>query len=404
MTTAVQVQYRRGTASQVTAFTGAQGELVIDTTNSRVVVQDGATAGGWPAAKLSEVVPSVNGLTGAVTIAATDGNVVTASGSTVTLGGPGGMVSKFRNGTMDVWQRGTGPITISTSGGYAADGWIVLPAGASVTAAQAGGRLLTKNSLQVTGATSVTDVIVKQRIESLIAAAFCSQIVTVQAQVYNNTGASITPLLTVKHAGSQDVWTSPTTDVNAVSLQPCASGGWTQVGYTFSANANSYNGLEIAFDFGSNFGANTKTVQITECDIRVTPGAAAGLNADPPPPELRPIATELGFCQRYFTAWSSTAANSPFASGFVDTSTSALFGLFFPVSMRAAPSFMFSASNTFQVRPAGGSGLTGSAISASLVTAQAAQIALTISGAAAASGLLRDAGSTNSYIQASAEL
>ena len=32
MTTAVQVQYRRGTASQVTAFTGAQGELVIDTT------------------------------------------------------------------------------------------------------------------------------------------------------------------------------------------------------------------------------------------------------------------------------------------------------------------------------------------------------------------------------------
>ena len=404
MTTAVQVQYRRGTASQIAAFTGAQGELVVDTTNNRVVVQDGATAGGWPAAKLSEVVPSVNGLTGAITIAATDGNAITASGSTVTLGGPGGMVNKFRNGTTDVWQRGTGPITISTSGGYAADGWIVLPASAGVTAAQAGGRLLTKNSVQVTGASSVTDVIVKQRIESLIAAAFCSQTVTVQAQIYNNTGASIAPLLTVKHAVSQDVWTSPTTDVNAVSLQPCANGAWTLVGYTFVANANSYNGLEIAFDFGNNFGANTKTLQITECDIRVTPGAAAGLNANLPPPELRPIATELGFCQRYFAAWSSTAANSPFAGGFVDTSTSALFGLFFPVSMRAAPSFTFSAGNTFQVRPAGGSGLTGSAISGSLVTAQAAQIALTISGATAASGLLRDAGSANSYIQASAEL
>ena len=54
MATAVQVQYRRGTSSQVASFTGAQGEMVIDTTNSRVVVQDGSTAGGWPAAKLSE--------------------------------------------------------------------------------------------------------------------------------------------------------------------------------------------------------------------------------------------------------------------------------------------------------------------------------------------------------------
>jgi hypothetical protein len=55
MTTAVQVQYRRGTASQVASFTGAQGELVVDTTNNRVIVQDGATAGGFPAAKLTDV-------------------------------------------------------------------------------------------------------------------------------------------------------------------------------------------------------------------------------------------------------------------------------------------------------------------------------------------------------------
>jgi len=49
MTTAVQVQYRRGTSSQVAVFTGAQGEMVVDTTNQRVVIQDGLTAGGWPA-------------------------------------------------------------------------------------------------------------------------------------------------------------------------------------------------------------------------------------------------------------------------------------------------------------------------------------------------------------------
>ena len=43
-----QVQYRRGSSSQVAAFTGALGELVIDTTNKVVVVNDGTTVGGFP--------------------------------------------------------------------------------------------------------------------------------------------------------------------------------------------------------------------------------------------------------------------------------------------------------------------------------------------------------------------
>ena len=51
-----QLQLRRGTASQVAAFTGAQGETVMDTTNNRLVVSDGSPVGGWPAAKLVEVI------------------------------------------------------------------------------------------------------------------------------------------------------------------------------------------------------------------------------------------------------------------------------------------------------------------------------------------------------------
>jgi hypothetical protein len=54
-----QLQLRRGTSSQVASFTGAQGEVVIDTTNNRLVLQDGSTVGGWPAAKLAEVVGRV---------------------------------------------------------------------------------------------------------------------------------------------------------------------------------------------------------------------------------------------------------------------------------------------------------------------------------------------------------
>ena len=44
---ATQVQLRRGTATENNSFTGAQGELSYDTTNKRVRVHDGATAGGF---------------------------------------------------------------------------------------------------------------------------------------------------------------------------------------------------------------------------------------------------------------------------------------------------------------------------------------------------------------------
>jgi len=43
---AIQVQTRRGAAAAVDAFTPAAGEIIFDTTRKRVVVGDGATAGG----------------------------------------------------------------------------------------------------------------------------------------------------------------------------------------------------------------------------------------------------------------------------------------------------------------------------------------------------------------------
>lgn len=52
----VQLKRRRDTAANVSAFTGAQGELIVDLTNNRITLHDGVTPGGWPAAKLSEVV------------------------------------------------------------------------------------------------------------------------------------------------------------------------------------------------------------------------------------------------------------------------------------------------------------------------------------------------------------
>ncbi|WP_158810125.1 hypothetical protein [Beijerinckia sp. L45] len=52
----VQVKRRREAAAFLQTFVGAQGELLVDTTNNRVQVHDGATPGGFAAAKLAEVV------------------------------------------------------------------------------------------------------------------------------------------------------------------------------------------------------------------------------------------------------------------------------------------------------------------------------------------------------------
>ena len=52
----VQVRRRREAAPFLSTYVGAQGELLVDTTNNRVQVHDGATPGGWPAAKLSDII------------------------------------------------------------------------------------------------------------------------------------------------------------------------------------------------------------------------------------------------------------------------------------------------------------------------------------------------------------
>jgi len=52
---AKQVQLRRGTTSEHSTFTGAVGEVTVDTTKDTLVVHDGSTAGGIPLARQSSV-------------------------------------------------------------------------------------------------------------------------------------------------------------------------------------------------------------------------------------------------------------------------------------------------------------------------------------------------------------
>lgn len=56
---ATQIQFRRGTTSEHSSFTGAVGEITVDTTKDTAVVHDGSTAGGIPLAKESDVISGV---------------------------------------------------------------------------------------------------------------------------------------------------------------------------------------------------------------------------------------------------------------------------------------------------------------------------------------------------------
>lgn len=47
----VPIRRRRGTTAQHAAFVGAEGELTVDVTKKAVVVHDGLTPGGFPAAR-----------------------------------------------------------------------------------------------------------------------------------------------------------------------------------------------------------------------------------------------------------------------------------------------------------------------------------------------------------------
>ena len=52
---AIQIQLRQGTTTEHDTFTGAVGEVTVDTTNKTLRVHDGTTVGGTVLAKVSEV-------------------------------------------------------------------------------------------------------------------------------------------------------------------------------------------------------------------------------------------------------------------------------------------------------------------------------------------------------------
>ena len=72
----IQVKLRRGTTAQHAGFTGAEGEVTVDTDKDTVIVHDGSTAGGHELAKASDAYTHPNH-TGDVTSTGDGATVIT---------------------------------------------------------------------------------------------------------------------------------------------------------------------------------------------------------------------------------------------------------------------------------------------------------------------------------------
>ena len=180
------------------------------------------------------------------------------------------------NGDFEIWQRrgSSAGSTLSSPAAtrtFAADRIYVNPAGAAVTQARSaviptGAR--SRYSNQVVGATSVTTVLIGQRVAADNIPAL-KRTVTAQIWVYNGTGGAFTPNLLIGTPGASNDFTTVTNRLTQ-ALQSCVDASWTQVSHTvdISAYTNIDNGLQFEIQIPSgSLNSGAKDVKFAEMKL-----------------------------------------------------------------------------------------------------------------------------------------
>lgn len=270
----------------------------------------------------------------------------------------GGGISKFRNGGMMVWQRGTTGLAAAASLAKpcvaTADGWCVAQTGAQATCSQGAGTNGALFSLGCIGVASNTDTQFTQRIESYDAAVLAGTIVTVQFQYKQTSGSTVTPKVSAGYASAADNFTTVTSDLAATSLTACATATWCTESYTFTVSVSASQGYQVTLDCNTALTA-AQSCSITAADIRVTPGVTTGINANPPAPELRPIAEEISRNQRYYEV--QNLPTGIINAAFVNATSNFIGAMSFLVAKRSTPTV--GQSGTFAGVTAGGAVVNG---------------------------------------------
>jgi len=141
---AIRVQFRRGSTSEHSSFTGAAGEVTVNTENKSLVVHDGSTAGG------SEVI--FKNLTDTPTNYGTANQVLTTSGSALSwssLGSTYQTISPTNTEPGYTWDETANPVDITSASPTQA---MLLVGGTNVTI----GANVANHAIKITAATELS--------------------------------------------------------------------------------------------------------------------------------------------------------------------------------------------------------------------------------------------------------
>jgi hypothetical protein len=311
-----ELRLRRGTAAQHASFTGALGEVTVDTTNNRLIVHDGATPGGFPVlALVGGILPGAQGGTGGNTAAAArsgisaaasgaNGDITSLSALSTALsiaqGGTGatsaataltalGAYSKsevdskddFRNrlynGDFAVDQEFAGSAVTVTAGAalkWVIDGWYAKCTGANVTfqtittAGRKRGR--------ITGAASNTGVTFGTRIAAADSADMANKFATISALLSSSSITTVNWAL--NHATSTDTFTTGTAITSGSFTINSTETAYSAITAAALA-AGATTGIELVFTFGALLAAAT----ITFGDVQLERGKTTTPSFSPYP-------------------------------------------------------------------------------------------------------------------------
>jgi hypothetical protein len=333
--------------SAVTFSAGTKNVMIVMTASKSVQID--------PSGNSTVAINSMSNGTSNVSIASANGAAVTTTnGSTAltvdtsqnaTLVGNMAMGSSFLrnrliNGNMYVAQRATsatvtaGTAVPTASTGYpCVDRFFVYSTGANVTAAQVAGSGANKNLFQITGAASVTAVGIGQRIEQLNSYDLAGQTCTLSVSIANSLLTTVT--WTASYATTADTFGTIGTPTKTQIATGTFTVNSTLTRYTanISVPAAATTGIEILFTVGAQ---TSGTWQIG--NVQFEAGSIAT------PFERPNYANQLTQCQRYYLVInvSSNTTFGYFHYGIQQT-TSAIFSgqIYFPVTMRAAPTVTF---------------------------------------------------------------
>ena len=282
-------------------------------------------------------------------VLAADGTA-TANVSAINGGPLAGMRNAIINGNFDIWQRGTS----FTGAQYGADRWVNSRGGTTCTLSR---QAFTLGQTDVPGeptyfcrmvVTSVAGAsnnsILQQRIEGV--RTFAGQQVTVSFWAKADATKSIAIELTQTFGTGG----SPSAAVEGIgSVKKTLTTTWQKITHTITlpsigsktlgSDDNDRLSLNIWFDAGSDFNSRTDslgqqsgTFDIAQVQVEAGPVAT--------PFERRPIGVELALCQRYYWQFLGvTGSNRTFGSASATNTTNYRAPIWFPVDMRAIPSF-----------------------------------------------------------------